>query len=150
MAAARGKYWEDLVPGSTFVSRARTVRRSDLRAFAALSGDRNPLHLDQRYASTTRFGRIVAHGVLGLALATGLLNRLGLTRRTLVALAGLEWRFLAPLYPGDRVRLVAAVRWKRKTSDPAVGLVKFRLELRNQRGRPVQEGTLVELVRRRG
>lgn len=149
-AGGRGLYYEELVPGSTFESGARTVTESDVQAFAELSGDRNPMHLDHAFAAQTPFGRPVAHGVLGLAVATGLLSALGLTRATLVALVGVSWSFRLPVFYGDTVRVRVRVASRRDSSRQDRGLVTLAAELLNQRGEVVQEGELVELVKRRG
>ena len=149
-AGGQGLYYEDFAPGSTFESPARTVTGSDVQAFADLSGDRNPMHLDPAFAARTPFGRPVAHGVLGLAVATGLLSSLGLTRDTLVALAGISWKFRLPVFYGDTVRVRVRVASRRESSRGDRGLVTLAAELVNQRGEVVQEGELVELVRRHG
>ena len=149
-AGGLGLYYEDFEPGRTFESAARTVAESDVQAFAELSGDRNPMHLDRAFAAQTPFGRPVAHGVLGLAVATGLLSALGLTRGTLVALAGVSWSFRLPIFYGDTVRVRVRVASRREASREGRGLVTLAAELVNQRGEVVQEGELVELVKRRG
>ena len=80
----------------------RLVTEADVRAFAELSGDRNPIHLDRAAARQAGFEGPIAHGALGLSVATGLANQLELTRGTLVALVGVSWRFRGPIYYGDR------------------------------------------------
>ncbi|NIP79964.1 MAG: dehydratase, partial [Gemmatimonadetes bacterium] len=127
--AEEGLVWEEFVEGRTFEAGTREVTQDDVESFAAVSGDRNPLHLDASYAEGTVFGRRVAHGVLGLAVATGLLNRRGLTRGTLVAFLGLTWDFVGPLYPGTEVGLRLEVRSRRGTSRPDRGLVVLGAEL---------------------
>ena len=64
--------YDDLTVGEVFRSQARRVSRQDIQDFARLSGDHTALHTDDDYAATTPFGSIVAHGVLNLAIATGL------------------------------------------------------------------------------
>jgi acyl dehydratase len=91
----------------------------------------------------------VAHGALGLAVATGLANQLGLTRGTLVALVGITWRFRAPIYYGDTVRLHLRVASRRASGNPARGVVTLAVELRTQRDEVAQEGEFVELVARK-
>lgn len=120
---------------------------ADVAAFAALSGDANPLHVDEAYARGTPFGGRVAHGALGVAIGTGLVSRAGLTAGTLVALLELRWRFLAPIRPGDTVRARLRVADRRPSSSGGRGIVTFTVELRNQRDDLVQEGSLVELIR---
>lgn len=141
-------YYEDFTIGRSFETDRRAVTDAEVRAFAELSGDRNPLHLDAEAARAAGFSGPVAHGVLGLAVATGLASRLELTRGTLVALVSITWRFLAPLYPGDRVALQLRVA-SRKSSRPDRGVVVLSAQLRNQDDVVVQEGEFAELIRRR-
>jgi acyl dehydratase len=141
-------YYEDFQVGQRFVSARREVTASDVAGFASLSGDHNPIHLDDRAAKEAGFVGPVAHGVLGLALATGLASGLELTRGTLVALVGLTWHFRAPLYPGDQVVLHLSVHSMRGTARTDRGLVTLAAELRNQEGTVVQDGEFVELVKR--
>jgi acyl dehydratase len=149
VVAEDGRYWEDLAPGARFRTGNRVVTQADVEAFAAVSGDANPLHLDEGYASRSVFGRRVAHGALGLAVATGLINRSGLTRGTLVAFLGLSWDFVAPLYPGTEVSVELEVTSRRETSRPERGLVVLAASLVDGAGEVVQGGELRLLVRRR-
>ena len=142
-------YYEDFEVGREFTSPSVQVTDEDIRHFADLSGDHNPLHLDPAAAQAAGFPGPVAHGALGIALATGLASRMELTRRSLVALVGLTWRFSAPVFPGDRLTLHLRVSARRATSRPGTGVVTLAAELRNQRGEVVQEGEFLELVRQR-
>ena len=144
-----GMYFEDFGDAGEFVTAGRLVTGADVRAFAELSGDRNPIHLDPAAARQAGFDGPIAHGALGLSLATGLANQLALTRGTLVALVGISWRFRGPIYYGDQVTLHLRMSSKRATGNPARGLVTLAAELRNQRGEVVQDGEFVELIARR-
>lgn len=144
-----GLYWEGFEAGARWQTGEREVAAGDLVAYAELSGDGNLLHLDDSHARAAGFEGRVAQGVLGLALATGLLNRLGLTAGTLVALLGTRWRFEQPLYPGTVVRVDLALRSKRQTSRSDRGLVVLSGELRDAEGVVYQRGDLTLLVRRR-
>ena len=142
-------YFEEFDEGRTYRTGSRRVTVADIEAFAEVSGDRNPLHLDPEYGAASVFGGRVAHGVLGLAVATGLLNGAGLTRGTLMAFLGLSWDFVAPLRPGTEVALALAVKARRATSSPERGLVVLRAELEGD-GSVLQRGELKLLVRKRG
>ena len=73
------KYFEDLKIGEHFETPRRTVTEADIVNFAGISGDYNPLHIDEEFAKKTRFGARIAHGVLTLSI----MNRaLGKTRNT--------------------------------------------------------------------
>jgi 3-hydroxybutyryl-CoA dehydratase len=86
------------------MSAERTYHVSDaaIEAFAELSGDRNPVHLDDAYAAATRFGGRVAHGMLTAAHFSALLAS-DLPGPGSIYL-GQELRFTAPVRPGDDVR----------------------------------------------
>lgn len=142
--------YEDFVVGAVYETSAREVTDADIRAFADVSGDRNPLHLDEAYAAGSAFGGRVAHGVLGLAIATGLVHEMRLTAGTLIAFAGLDWSFRAPIRPGDAVRVRIEVAARRTTSKPDRGLVRLAVQLIGPDDRVVQEGEWGMLVRRRG
>jgi acyl dehydratase len=144
-----GMYYEDFEDAGEFVTASRVISEADVRAFAELSGDRNPIHLDPGAARAAGFEGPIAHGALGLSAATGLANRLELTRGTLVALVGISWRFRGAIHYGDTVTLHLRVASRRATGNPARGLVTLAAELKNQRGEVVQEGEFVELIARR-
>jgi acyl dehydratase len=144
-----GLFFEDFTEGRSFATAPRTVTAADMAAFASLSGDDNAIHRDADAAAAAGFRAPIAHGALGVAIATGLASKLGLTRGTLLALAGLSWRFRVPIIDGDTVTLHLRVTGTRKTSAPDRGLVTLGAELHNQDGVLVQEGEFVELVRRR-
>lgn len=145
------KYLEDFRVGEETVTAARTVTEADVVAFAGLSGDYNPIHTDAEFAATTPFGRRIAHGVLGLAVITGLAARTGMLDGTALAFLGIEdWRFTGPIFPGDTVHVRMKVIEARPSSKPGSGVLRRRMELVNQRGEVVQSGTFVTLVKARG
>jgi acyl dehydratase len=141
--------FEDFTPGKTIETARRQVTQADIAAFADLSGDHNRLHLDEAYAATTAFGGCIAHGALGIAIATGLVSQMGITAGTLVALAGLEWKFKAPIRPGDTVRIELLVLEQRALERSDRGVVRLAITILNQRDEVVQTGELTELVKTR-
>ena len=120
----------------------KTIADEDVRAFAELTGDRNPVHLDEEYAATTRFGRRIAHGMLGASLISAVLAN-ELPGRGTVYLSQ-TLRFTAPVFPGDTVTARVVVRAVREDK-PVVTLETF---CTNQRGERVVEGEAVVLVSR--
>ncbi len=141
--------WEDFTPGRRFTTGARVVTQADVEAFAEVSGDRNPLHLDEEAGRASAFGRRVAHGALGLSVATGLMNQRRLTAGTLVALLGVRWDFRRPLFPGTKVTLELEVASRRPTSKADRGVVALAARLLSGGGELLQEGELRVLVLRR-
>ena len=146
----RGLYWEDWEVGAEFESPARTVTEADVALFAGLSGDYNPLHVNEEYAKTTVFGGRVAHGPLVYAIAAGLLFQLHLYDDTLVAFLGFEnLRFTKPVKPGDTIHAWIKVLEKRETSKADRGLMKRELRVLNQRDEVVQEAVQTFLLKRK-
>jgi acyl dehydratase len=146
----RGLYWEEWEIGATYDSPARTVTETDIVLFAGLSGDYNPLHVNEEYCKTTIFGGRIAHGPLVYAIAAGLLFQLHLYDDTLIAFLGFEdLRFTKPVKPGDTIRARIEVLEKRESSKPDRGVMKRRLQVLNQRDEVVQEGVQAFLLKRK-
>ena len=143
----RGRYFEELAIGDAIRSVGRTIAEADIMSFAGLSGDNNPLHTDAEYAKTTRFGERIAHGLLGLAVASGLAWRTGFMEGTTEAVVGVEWKFRAPILIGDTVTLHIEVSQKRQVRRLGGGFITFTLTLYNQRDEAVQKGTWKLLIR---
>jgi acyl dehydratase len=142
--------YEDLEVGMRWRSGARTVTEADIVAFAGVSGDFNPIHVDAEHAAGTAFGERIAHGALVLAIATGLRQQQGTFRGTLRAWLGMrEWRFRAPVKIGDTIRVDSEVAELRETKDPGAGLVIQGVTVRNQRDEVVADGEFATLVARR-
>jgi len=146
----RGLYWEQWDVGAEFESPARTVTEADIVMFAGLSGDYNPLHVNEEYCKQTHFGTRIAHGPLIYAIAAGLLFQLHLYDDTLIAFLGFEsLKFTKPVKPGDTIHARIKVLEKSETSNAERGVMKRQLQVLNQRGEVVQEGVQVFLLKRR-
>jgi 3-hydroxybutyryl-CoA dehydratase len=144
-----GLWWDEFTADGRWRTGERVVSVPDIEAFSALSGDVNRLHLDDAYARAAGYRGRIAQGVLGTAVATGLVNRLGLTAGTLVALLGVAWRFEEPLYPDTRVHVDLSVGSVRPTRRPDRGVVVLEAALSDDVGTIYQRGELTMLVRRR-
>ena len=143
-----GKSWDELVVGQEFWTGGRTVTEGDVLAFAGLTGDYNPLHVDEEFARTSPFKTRVPNGPLIHDMYLGLMDRLGLVAGTALAFLELRWKFLAPVLMGDTVHARVTVRDKREVKKPDRGIVTFAVTLFNQRGEAVQEGEHVLLLAR--
>lgn len=145
----QGLYFEDYQVGDSVESAGRTVTEADVVAFAALSGDWNSIHVDAEYAKQGMFGERIAHGLLGLSIASGLAVRLGFMEETVIAFMGLEWKFRAAIKIGDTIRVRADVAEKKMVPRLGGGLVTFNVEVLNQRNEIAQKGTWTMLVKLR-
>jgi 3-hydroxybutyryl-CoA dehydratase len=96
----------DLKIGDSF-STVREVSDELIRAFAEVSGDHNPIHLDDEFAARTRFGKRIAHGMLSAAFISAVLGN-EFRERKIVYLAQ-RMRFTAPVFIGDLITTMATV-----------------------------------------
>ena len=145
-----GLYWEEWEVGRTFESAARTVTEADIVMFAGLSGDYNPLHINEEFCKKTDFGTRIAHGPLVYAIAAGLIFQLHLYDDTLIAFLGFEnLKFTKPVKIGDTIHARLEVTERRETSRPDRGVMKRKLEVVNQRGEVVQEAIQAFLLKKR-
>jgi len=148
LAPRRGLYFEEFNIGDEVTSVGRTITEADIVAFAALTGDWNQIHTDAEYARNTPFGERIAHGLLGLSVASGLAVRLGFMEDTVIAFMEIgEWQFRAPIRIGDTIRLRATVQETRPMRRLGGGYVTFKVALLNQRDETVQRGTWTILVK---
>jgi len=141
--------YEDLHVGLAFRSPGRTIGESDLMAFAGLTGDYSELHTSDVYAQSSQFGRRVAHGMLGLAYAHGLMwPRTGELRDTAIAFLGIdEWKFAGPIFVGDTIFVNYTIESLRDSkSKPTQAIAVFDVEIVTQDERVVQKGKKALLV----
>lgn len=140
--------FNDLNIGDEWESASRTITETDVVMFAGLSGDFNALHVDHARAAKGPFGKPVAHGLLGLAVVSGLGSHAPRVD-TQAFLCILEWRFLRPIAFGDTLRVVSTVEAIEPQSRGRRATVTWRRQLLNQNDQLVQEGRTQTLVRAR-
>src|SRR4051812_26072527 len=144
-----GYRYEDLFVGMRFRSPGRTILDADLIGFAGLTGDYSELHTSDVYAKASQFGRRVAHGMLGLAYAHGLMwARTGELRATAVAFLGInDWQFVGPIFVGDTIFVNYRIAELRDSkSKPSQAIATFDVEVVNQGEEVVQRGRKALLV----
>ncbi len=107
----RGMKFEDIQVGQT-AELYKTFTDAEVKAYAEISGDFNPIHLDQEYASTTRFKKRIVHGMLAGSLFSNLLGT-HLPGQGTIYLKQ-EMVFKAPVYLGQEVRAQVKVIEKRE------------------------------------
>ena len=145
----RGLHFEDFEPGRAFHSASRTITEADVVAFAGLSGDFNPLHTDQTFAEKTPVGQRIAHGMLSLAVATGLANQMGIFEGTTVALMQQTIQYKGAVKFGETVHLVMTVKAREDWKKPTMGKVVFDVPVLNQKDEPVVQSEWTLLMARR-
>ena len=144
----RGLTFDQFNVGDMFVCQARTVTEADTVNFAGIAGDYNPLHTDEEFGKTTPFGTRIAHGVLGLAIATGQANQLGVFEGTTIALMMQTVKYTGAVKFGDTIHLELKVAEKKESSKPDRGVVTFDATVLNQQVKSVIEGQWVLLMKR--
>lgn len=121
----------------------KTISESDVYAFAGITGDFNPLHVDREYAAKTRFGERIGHGMLTAGLISAVLGMM------LPGPGGVfmsqSLKFVKPVRFGDTITAEAEVLSYRRDR----GILTLKTTCRNQRGETVIEGEAVIMVEER-
>lgn len=135
-----GWYLEDFEVGQTYKSGGRTITECDVATFAGLSGDFNPLHMDEEYAKTQSiFGKRIAHGMIGPVIMTGMSNQMGMFEGTTIAFLELSIKYPAPLEIGATVHLEMTPTEIRHTSKPGKGILTLNANLVDHHGKVITE-----------
>jgi acyl dehydratase len=141
-------YFEEFEEGQSITTVGRTVTEADIVAFAALSNDWTRIHTDAVYAAPHPFGQRVAHGLLIVSIASGLVVRLGFIEETVLAFREIEsWKFSLPVFIGDTVRVRATVIGSKAIPRLGGGQVNFKVEVLNQDDKVVMKGIWSLLVK---
>ena len=146
----RGRTFDEFVIDEEIVSGARTVTEADVVNFACLSGDFHPEHMNEEYARKGPLGERIAHGLLVLSMATGLLNQTGAFEGTSIAILEVTTRFVKAVKFGDTIRAIQKIVGKKETSKPDRGVLTSRITVLNQNDEMILEANLVALLYRRG
>ncbi len=146
----KGLFFEDFQPGQKLASAARTVTEHDVVTFAGLSGDFNQIHTDAEFAKATMFGQRVAHGILGLSIASGLAVQTGILGANVMAFREInEWKFVKPVFFGDTVHVEMEVTETKPLPRLGGGNVTLAVRLNNQANDTTARGTWTVLVKSR-
>jgi len=139
--------YEELEAGQAFTTRGRTVTEADVVGFAALTGDWHPQHSDAQWAAGSAFGERIAHGLLVVSLAAGLVP---FDPHRVIALRRVgDATFKRPVRFGDTLHVKGRVLELGAGSDEA-GLVAFQWAVVNQDERTVCRARVEVLWRRDG
>lgn len=121
-------------------TRTLTVTDAIVRAFAEVSGDTNPLHLDDAYAATTRFGKRIAHGMIAASVISAILGN-DLPGQGTIYLSQ-ELKFRAPVYIDDTITATVEVTAYRDDKRIAT----LRTTCTNQAGEVLMDGDAVVIA----
>ena len=129
-----GLYFEEFNVGQKIMTGDRTVSDKDIMAFADLSGDNNRIHTDAEFSKAGPFGQRIAHGLLGLSIASGLAWRTGILDGTVIAFREVnEWKFIKPVFIGDELWADLNVTEAKALPRIGAGSVVIEVELKNQK-----------------
>ena len=120
----------------------KTIEQADIDAFASVTGDHNPVHVDEEFAKTTRFGKRIAHGMLTASLISAVLaNKLPGEGSVYL---GQTLKFVAPVFPGDEITARVTVKAIREDKP----IMKLETVCLNQRDEVVVRGDATVLIHR--
>lgn len=142
-------YFDDLAVDQRVTSSRITLTETHIVLFAGLTGDFNPLHMDEQTARKNMYGRRIAHGMLAHSMSTGL--RSSIDDWAILAFMETRRRFAGPVFAGDTLHYEAQVQeLRRSQSNPSRGIARVSMRLLNQNEELVQEGEDVFAVACRG
>ena len=142
-----GMYFEEFNVGDKLVTEKRTITEGDIMTFAKLSGDVNRIHTDPEFSKTTIFGRQVAHGLLGLSIASGLAWQTGILDGTVIAFREVkEWKFVKPVFIGDTIYVSMETIETKALPRIGGGSVTITLEVKNQNEEVCHRGSWTVLM----
>lgn len=145
----RGLYFEELNIDDEWITPSRTIAEADIVQFACLTGDFNPMHTDEEWCkNNSPFKTRVAHGLLTISYAIGLVNRLPITIGTTLAFLDSNIKLPKAVLPGDTITARQKVVNKKETSKADRGVVTFSTIATNQRGEVVMDGKFVLMIAR--
>lgn len=149
MDMMEGFYLEDFEIGKTYQGPGRTVTDADVVNYAGLSGDFNPLHMDEEFGKKNFFGKRIAHGLLGPVMMAGMSNQTGMMRGTTIAFMEQTEKYVGPLNIGDTVHLEMTPTETTHSSKPGRGILKMHSQLINQEGKVVTDSSWVLMMKSR-
>lgn len=144
---ARGLYFEEFQIGQRILSAARTITETDVVNFAGLSGDYNQIHTDVEYCKNTPYQQRIAHGLLGLSIASGLAVRTGVLEGTILLFREItDWKFVKPIFLDDTIHVEMEVLETKALSRLGGGSVTIQMTVNNQNNETTMKGNWKILV----
>ena len=142
-----GKYFAELRVGERFNFSPVEVSESMINDFSSLTGDRNLLHRNEEFASSSPFKTRISPGMLTASLAVAPLGDQTFNG-TAVAMTESHWNYLGPVHIGDRLKIDALVEsMEARGEGKSGGKVCFGIRVENQEGKPVLTGNIAVLIK---
>ena len=142
-----GLYFEEFSVGQKIITVGRTISEDAIFTFAGLTGDYNEIHTNAEFSRKTQFGQRIAHGLLGLSVATGLIMRTGFLEGTVLAFREInEWKFIKPFFIGDTLTAELSVTETKVLPRIGGGSITATIVVKNQGDEICQRGSLNLLV----
>ena len=116
---------------------SKKITESDVAAFAEISGDKNPVHLDENYAKQTRFGKRIAHGTLSMGLISAVLGNILPGHGTVYMSQTIK--FVKPVFFDDTITAMVEITAIRADK----GVVTLKTDCANQHGDKIAEGEAI-------
>ena len=143
----RGMWFEEFEVGQQIITPGRTITEADIVSFAGVSGDYNQIHTDAAFASKTPVGQRIAHGLLGLAITSGLAMRTGVLEGTVIAFREINnWKFSNPVLMGDTLHAELNIIETKPIPRVGGGSLAIEIVVKNQKDEITMKGTWTALV----
>jgi 3-hydroxybutyryl-CoA dehydratase len=147
ISSQRGMWFDEFEVGQRIITPGRTITESDIISFAGLSGDYNQIHTDAEFSSQTLYGKRIAHGLLGLSIASGLAMRTGVLEGTVIAFREINnWKFSLPIFISDTIHAELYIVETKPIPRLGGGSLLIEITVINQRNEVTMKGTWTALV----
>ena len=144
----RGLYFEEFEIGLHVKTSGRTITEADVVNFAGVAGDYNQIHTDSEYSKATPAGARIAHGLLIMSIASGLVVLTGMMEGTVLVFREIKnWKFIKPVYFNDTIHVDVNVVGLKPFKRLGGGLVDTEINVINQNGETVMKGVWSSLIR---
>ena len=144
----RGLFFEEFEMGLQVKTTGRTITEADVTNFAGVSGDYNQIHTDAEYSKDTPAGGRIAHGLLIMSIASGLVVLTGMMEGTVLVFREIKnWKFIKPVYFNDTIHVEVNVVGLKAFRRLGGGLVETEIDVRNQNDETVMKGVWSSLIR---
>ncbi|MFQ5516671.1 MAG: MaoC family dehydratase [Acidimicrobiia bacterium] len=146
-AGPPARFFEDFTEGEQILTQGRTITETDASLWAMFTGDMNPMHVDDEYATRHGlFGGRFPPGLMVVAIASGLKERLGLFAGTGLAMLEQTIRYHSPAIVGDTVHVTLTVERVSRQRGRCRGIVEFKYEIHKGDAKLVADGEWTMLV----